>query len=58
VHRIFDPFCSTKPTGTGLGLPISRTIVRAHGGALEYQPNIPAGACFVVKLPSTRTEQT
>ena len=57
VHKIFDPFCSTKPTGTGLGLPISRTIVGTHGGALEYQPNIPAGACFIVKLPSLRTDQ-
>ena len=55
-HRIFDPFCSTKPTGTGLGLPISRTIVHTHGGALEYHPNEPKGACFVVKLPSTRTD--
>jgi two-component system sensor kinase FixL len=54
VHRMFDPFCSTKPTGTGLGLPISRTIVRAHGGALDYRPNHPNGACFTVKLPSTR----
>jgi len=53
AHRIFDPFCSTKPTGTGLGLPISRTIVRTHGGTLEYQPNVPAGVCFVVSLPST-----
>jgi two-component system sensor kinase FixL len=58
AHRIFDPFCSTKPTGTGLGLPISRTIVRTHGGALEYQPNVPAGACFIVGLPSTRADQT
>jgi two-component system sensor kinase FixL len=56
-HRIFDPFCSTKPTGTGLGLPISRTIVQTHGGALDYQPNLPTGACFVVKLPATRTDQ-
>ncbi len=55
-HRIFDPFCSTKPTGTGLGLPISRTIVHTHDGTLEYQPNQPRGACFVVKLPSTRTD--
>ena len=55
-HRIFDPFCSTKPTGTGLGLPISRTIVHTHDGALEYQPNQPRGACFVVKLPPTRTD--
>jgi two-component system sensor kinase FixL len=54
-NRIFDPFCSTKPTGTGLGLPISRTIVQTHGGALDYRPNQPAGACFVVILPSTRT---
>jgi two-component system sensor kinase FixL len=55
-HRIFDPFCSTKPTGTGLGLPISRTIVQTHDGTLEHQPNQPRGACFVVKLPSTRTD--
>jgi two-component system sensor kinase FixL len=55
-HRIFDPFCSTKPTGTGLGLPISRTIVHTHDGTLEDQPNQPRGACFVVKLPSTRTD--
>jgi two-component system sensor kinase FixL len=50
--RMFDPFCSTKPTGTGLGLPISRTIVRAHGGTLDYEPNLPTGACFKVKLPA------
>jgi two-component system, LuxR family, sensor kinase FixL len=54
-HRIFDPFCSTKAAGTGLGLPISRTIVQTHGGALDYCPNRPTGACFVVILPSTRT---
>ncbi len=57
ANRIFDPFCSTKPTGTGLGLPISRTIVRAHGGTLEYEPNRPTGACFRVKLPSMRANQ-
>jgi two-component system, LuxR family, sensor kinase FixL len=53
VKRMFDPFCSTKPTGTGLGLPISRSIVRAHDGVLDYTPNEPRGACFTVKLPST-----
>ena len=52
-YRIFDPFCSTKPAATGLGLPISRTIVQTHGGALDYRPNQPTGACFVVHLPST-----
>jgi len=54
--RIFDPFCSTKPTGTGLGLPISRTIVRIHEGTLDYQPNVPTGARFNVKLPSIRRD--
>jgi two-component system sensor kinase FixL len=54
--RIFDPFCSTKPTGTGLGLPISRTIVRTHEGTLDYQPNVPVGARFNVKLPSMRAD--
>jgi two-component system, LuxR family, sensor kinase FixL len=55
-HRIFDPFCSTKPTGIGLGLSVSRTIVNAHGGVLEYRTNQPTGACFVMKLPSTRID--
>jgi two-component system sensor kinase FixL len=56
VNRMFDPFCSTKSTGTGLGLPISRTIVHAHDGVLEYLPNEPRGACFRVQLPAMRAE--
>jgi len=54
--RMFDPFCSTKSTGTGLGLPISRTIVGAHEGVIEYLPNEPRGACFNVRLPAMRNE--
>ena len=56
--RLFTPFCSTKPTGTGLGLPMSRTLVRAHEGALEYQPNEPRGACFNVRLPAMQEMAT
>jgi signal transduction histidine kinase len=48
---MFDPFFSTKENGTGLGLPISNTIVRAHGGSLAYRPNRPTGACFYIRLP-------
>jgi len=51
VGRMFDPFCTTKAAGTGLGLAMSRTIVRAHGGSLEYFPQVPAGACFTIRLP-------
>ncbi|MDH4260321.1 MAG: ATP-binding protein, partial [Gammaproteobacteria bacterium] len=52
VGQIFDPFCTTKEQGTGLGLAISRSIVEAHRGRLEYRPNLPRGACFVVTLPA------
>lgn len=54
AQRLFDPFCTTKPAGTGLGLASSRTIARAHGGTLEHQPNTPSGACFQLRLPSNR----
>ena len=51
VPQLFAPFTTTKPDGTGLGLAISRTIMEAHGGRLEYQPNEPTGAAFNVTLP-------
>ncbi len=56
LGRIFDPFFSTKASGTGLGLPISNTVVRAHGGTLTYRPNQPSGACFCVLLPPETAE--
>jgi two-component system sensor kinase FixL len=49
---LFDPFCSSKDNGTGLGLAMSRTIVARHGGTLSYRPNHPTGACFTVRLPA------
>ena len=50
-ERIFDPFFSTKPGNSGLGLAISNTIARAHGGSIGYRANAPAGACFYLCLP-------
>ena len=52
VHRMFDPFCSTKPTGTGLGLPISRTIVHTHGGALDFSRTFRPVPVSFVRLSS------
>jgi two-component system sensor kinase FixL len=52
AQRLFDPFCTTKMAGTGLGLASSRTIARTYGGTLEHRPNHPSGACFVLRLPS------
>lgn len=51
AERVFDPFFSTRENATGLGLPISRTIAKAHGGSLGYRPNTPNGAVFFVRLP-------
>jgi two-component system, LuxR family, sensor kinase FixL len=54
--RLFAPFCTSKPNGTGLGLAISRTIVKSHQGSLDYYPNVPSGACFVVRLPPAKND--
>ena len=52
VDRIFDPFVSTKSSGLGLGLAISRSIVEAHGGKLQAANNADGGASFCFTLPA------
>jgi signal transduction histidine kinase len=48
--RLFDPFFSTKETGTGLGLPIAARMVEKHGGKIEYQTRPGHGTTFGVVL--------
>jgi two-component system sensor histidine kinase HydH len=52
--RLFTPFASTKPTGTGLGLCISRRIVEEHGGRMTLANRSEGGACATVVLPLLR----
>lgn len=50
LDRIFEPFFSTKQTGLGLGLSISRSIIEAHGGRLSVEPNTAGGSTFRFSL--------
>jgi two-component system, LuxR family, sensor kinase FixL len=51
ADRLFDPFSTTKPNGTGLGLSMCRTIVQSHGGNIRASALSPHGTRFVVQLP-------
>ena len=48
---LFRPFSTHKSSGLGLGLSISRSIVTAHGGQLDYYNNPSTGATFYLTLP-------
>ena len=51
--RIFDSFYTTKKQGMGMGLPLCRTIVEAHGGSIEAR-NVAGGAVFRFTIPLER----
>ena len=51
LKKIFVPFYSTKPTGSGIGLSLSRQIIRNHGGQISVQSKEGEGTTFKVALP-------
>jgi PAS domain S-box-containing protein len=54
LPRLFEPFFTTKKHGSGLGLPISKKIVEAHGGKIEVRRIQPHGTLFTLQLPNQK----
>ncbi len=55
--QLFQPFVTTKRTGMGVGLSISRTIIEAHGGSIAARPNDGGGTIFSFTLPAVTKEE-
>jgi signal transduction histidine kinase len=51
VAKVFEPFYTTKATGMGMGLAISRSIIEAHGGRIWASRAETGGAIFQFVLP-------
>jgi CheY-like chemotaxis protein len=56
VDRIFDPYFTTKQTGSGLGLSTSLAIVRRHGGDIRVASEPGVGTEFEIRLPQSRSQ--
>ncbi|MFP4520617.1 MAG: PAS domain S-box protein [Fibrobacterota bacterium] len=52
IHRIFDPFFSTKSGGTGLGLSTAYSIIKRHSGFIEVESENNKGCSFTIYIPA------
>ncbi|MCS2442146.1 ATP-binding protein [Bacteroides uniformis] len=52
LERIFIPFFTTKPSGSGIGLTISRQIMHQHNGNITVSSHLGEGSTFTLLFPS------
>ncbi len=57
LKKIFDPYFTTKPSGSGLGLAMSYSIIRSHGGMLYGESELGVGSTFSLVLPAVLTKE-
>jgi signal transduction histidine kinase len=51
IGRIFDAYYSSKPSGSGLGLPTAKKIIAGHGGTIGVSSELGTGTMFTIRLP-------
>nr|MBA2744465.1 response regulator [Chthoniobacterales bacterium] len=57
LKRIFDPYFTTKPKGTGLGLATTYSIIKNHNGLITVESQVHLGSAFTLYLPASRHQQ-
>jgi len=57
MKRLWTPLYTTKAKGIGLGLPIAKRIVEAHGGSIRAESRVGKGSTFTVTIPMKQTRK-
>jgi len=57
LDKIFEPLFTTKSSGTGLGLTVSRSIIRDHGGTIDLESEENVGTTFTITLPRIKQKE-
>jgi PAS domain S-box-containing protein len=57
LDRIFEPYFTTKQTGSGLGLATAHSIIYQHGGCIRVESQLAEGTMFTLYLPASKSQQ-